>query len=239
MDKGKSSATELPSLGTLLANSVDLYKQGWRLYVWLITLPLLASILVVAVVGAVIAAVLAVSGGDLTPDRIPWLIPPALVGIIGLVIVNAIGKIALIKAISLDGVSTIRELLTFSRPLVWKFFWLQILTGLAVFVGFLLLVIPGIVFSTWFLFSTIILVIEGTDGTAAMKRSKFYARGKFWGLFGRMLALMIIVIIFSVLGSSVENQTFNLLVQLFSTLVIAPIASIYTFKLYQGAKAAS
>ena len=234
-----TTKSSLPGIGQLLSQSITGYKTHWKLFVWIILLPILATIAVVAVVGGVIAAVLAVSGGEFTTDRLPLLIPPALVGIVSLAIINSLGKIGLIKAIELKGQTKVKQLIKLGWPLVGKYIILQLLVGITVLVGFVLLVIPGILFMVWFLFPSMILVVEGTSGTAAMKRSKLYVKGKFWGILGRMLVVIVAIAGVAGVASSIDNQMVTGVFQLISTFVIAPITTIYMFKLYQGAKGSS
>jgi hypothetical protein len=73
--------------------------------------------------------------------------------------------------------------------------WVSILSGLAVFGGTLLLIIPGIIFAVWFAFSSIINVIEGTRGSAALKESKRLVSGRWWSVFWRLVAPYVVYIL--------------------------------------------
>jgi hypothetical protein len=53
----------------------------------------------------------------------------------------------------------------------------QILVGLIVLLGFLLLIIPGIIFSLWFLIVGPVVILEGVGGTKALGRSRELMRG--------------------------------------------------------------
>lgn len=66
--------------------------------------------------------------------------------------------------------------------------WVSALTGLAVFGGTLLLIIPGIIFAVWFTFGSVINVLEGTRGAAALKQSKQLVSGKWWAVLWRLVA---------------------------------------------------
>jgi hypothetical protein len=57
-------------------------------------------------------------------------------------------------------------------PLIWT----SILMFLAIMGGFILLIIPGILFALWFSLSTHVVVIEGLSGTKALGRSKELVR---------------------------------------------------------------
>jgi hypothetical protein len=67
-----------------------------------------------------------------------------------------------------------------------------LLVGLTVGVGFLLLVIPGIIFLTFFAVSVPALVIENRRGTDAMRRSWNLVSGNFWHALGTILVAAII-----------------------------------------------
>jgi MFS family permease len=74
----------------------------------------------------------------------------------------------------------------------------QILVGLAVMVGFLLLIIPGVIFSLWFLIIAPVVVLEGVGGTSAMGRSRELMRGNL----GKGFSLMFVVgILCAILGA--------------------------------------
>jgi hypothetical protein len=53
----------------------------------------------------------------------------------------------------------------------------QILAGLIVLLGFILLIVPGIIFSFWFYVLIPVVVLEGVTGTAALGRSRELMRG--------------------------------------------------------------
>ena len=231
------ASTGLPSLGELISSSWHTYISSWKKFIWLIIWPILATLAVVVVIGIIIATILSVTGGELTPDRIAFLVPPALVGLIAVMIINSLGKLAFIKAIDLEGQASTRDLIGQSWPLVGKYIILQSLLGLTILFGFVLLVIPGLIFSVWFMFSTFILAIEGVGVRAAMKQSRAYVKGKFWGITGRMLMLIIVIGALTAAASYVDNQIVTIIVQVLSTFLLAPLATICTFKLYESAKA--
>lgn len=60
--------------------------------------------------------------------------------------------------------------------------------------GFLLFVIPALVFSFWFMFTFYCFLIEGASpGTAALRRSKELVSGRFWSIVWRVLVLDLIL----------------------------------------------
>jgi hypothetical protein len=75
----------------------------------------------------------------------------------------------------------------FAVTKVHSILWISILTGLAVTVGFLLLIIPGFLVLVRLAFGSTVLVVEGKKGTKALGRSWRLAKGNFWRLFGTFI----------------------------------------------------
>src|SRR3989344_6844873 len=66
----------------------------------------------------------------------------------------------------------------------WRFLGLSIVLVLALFGLSLLLIIPGIIFSVYWIFSGYVLMRENTRITESMKRSKIIVKGRWWRVFG-------------------------------------------------------
>ena len=116
--------------------------------------------------------------------------------------------------------------------------WIEILYGLIVIVGLILLVIPGIIFSVWYFFAIYILASEGLRGRKALSRSKELVSGNF----GKVLWRLFIVIIIAVAGNYLFNfliinilQAPSFLEDIFG-LVMFPFFIIYCFLLYENLK---
>jgi hypothetical protein len=84
-------------------------------------------------------------------------------------------------------VGTMGEEIHEAKAIFWPSFWTYILTGLAVFGGMLLLVIPGIIFGLWFAFSIYVTAIDNKRPIQAMKTSKQLVDGRWWKVFWRIL----------------------------------------------------
>jgi hypothetical protein len=86
-----------------------------------------------------------------------------------------------------------------SRRLVWSYIWVSLMQFAVMLGGFLLLVIPGIVFGLWYAFAQEAVVVDGKRGLEAMSRSRELARGRFfqvlWYLvFGVLVAMLIYLV---------------------------------------------
>jgi hypothetical protein len=91
----------------------------------------------------------------------------------------------------------------FERRLYYYIDWallVAILVGLTVAVGFILLVIPGIIFLVFLSVSVPALVVENRRGTEAMKRSWNLVSSHFWHALGVILVAAIITVLLRVMS---------------------------------------
>lgn len=113
----------------------------------------------------------------------------------------------------------------------WSFIWVQILVGLIGFVGFLLLVIPGIIWAVQYSFSGMVAVLEGKRGMEALRQSKAYVKGNWWKLFFRCVGLAILVTVAVLLLIAVLGPLAEVLV-----VFLYPLFVSLAFFLYQDLK---
>ncbi len=106
----------------------------------------------------------------------------------------------------------------------------NLLQALATVVGYVLLVIPGLVLLIWLMLSPSIVVLENRSGIAALKRSKQLGDGSHWRNAGLMLLL---TIMFVVTGAVIGGVTGVVGALLFSDVMFQKILSLVT-SLYQG-----
>jgi hypothetical protein len=133
---------------------------------------------------------------------------------------------AIVCAVS-DETLGIRDSLEAGSKKLWSFIWIFLILGYIVTGGFLLVVIPGIIFSVWFFFSQFILAREDERGMNALLKSKEYVKGYSFDVFLRMF---IIWIISAVIGSI---PFIGWILSLF----FVPFAMIFSFLIYEDLKA--
>ncbi|MDF2460724.1 MAG: hypothetical protein K0S68_127 [Candidatus Saccharibacteria bacterium] len=122
----------------------------------------------------------------------------------------------------------------------------SLIAGFLTLLGFIALVIPGIIVGVWFTFVTQVVVFENKRGTAALEQSRAHVRGRWWAVFGRYLLFALVIIGAMIVFSFVSLMfTFFLprgvqqsVVDLFSIFVVAPVATLFTYELYKSASAA-
>lgn len=100
--------------------------------------------------------------------------------------------------------------------------WLSILTLFITLGGFVLLVIPALVFSVYTIFSYVVLVKEDARGIRALLRSTDLVRGAFWSISLRLSALIIATGLISLVLGLVANMLMaSLMLQLVAFIVLA------------------
>ena len=74
----------------------------------------------------------------------------------------------------------------------WSIVLVGLLSGLAIAVGFILLIVPGFIVLTFLTCAIPALVIEGKRGREALRRSWSLVRGRGWPVFGTIIVATII-----------------------------------------------
>jgi Flp pilus assembly protein TadD len=105
--------------------------------------------------------------------------------------------------------------------------WLGALTGLIVTGAYLLLVIPGVIFTVWFFFAPFVFIEEDVRGMNALLKSKEYVRGRWFGVCVRLIAIWLILALIS--SIPIAGQVL--------ALFLIPFGFIYTFLMYKDLKA--
>lgn len=87
----------------------------------------------------------------------------------------------------------------------------QILVGLIVWLGLLLLIVPGIIFLTWYVLVDVVVAAEGRRHPGVMARSKELTEGKRWWIVGfyaiALLGALLIAILYGVIVEVVLSMT--------------------------------
>lgn len=150
-----------------------------------------ASIVIVfayVVVGAITSGIDAAVGA--TPEE-----PSAISGIVNFVLGTFIymGITAFYLAAH-DNPETVDISMLWHPQPFWKFLIASILVGLAVGIGFVLLIVPGILAAIFFMFTTPIVIDKELGPIEAMKESMRIGRGYRWTLLGFMVVLSLIAL---------------------------------------------
>ena len=131
----------------------------------------------------------------------------------------------------------LKNIIARALRLLPSFFLLALLTGLFVAGGFVLLIVPGIIFAIWSSFSVYILITEGIKGFSALIKSSAYTSNYVLELLGRSIVIGLITGI--PLFSAKIGATGSILIQTpildsIITGITAPFAICFSFLLFKN-----
>ncbi|KKU10417.1 MAG: hypothetical protein UX13_C0012G0001, partial [Candidatus Woesebacteria bacterium GW2011_GWB1_45_5] len=114
-----------------------------------------------------------------------------------------------------------------SRKYLLTFFITNLLVGLIVVGGFILLIIPGIIFAVWFSFSLWGVVDKGYGVGRSLKESKALVKGRFWKVLGRIFVYVVFVTLFQVLFAAFPQGYGSMAITIFGGLFLLPYYLLY------------
>ena len=171
------------------------------------------------------------------------------VTVAGAIIAAAIGVIiwAILQAAMLRGAAqaTIGDPVDIEASYRWglnrfgSVLLVAVLVGIVVGVGFLLLIIPGIIFLVFLSVSEPSLIVENRRGTEAMSRSWNLVRGQFWHALAVILVAAIIAgVIQGILGAiGGDNWFVRWIFTAIAQIITAPFTALVTVLLYLDLRA--
>jgi hypothetical protein len=187
MPSEKLTGTGLPNIGELFGRTWDIFKSRIGT---LIVLYLLSVVFMVVPLGIFLGAGHLI--GILYPDL--KAISLAGSGILGIFI----GTTGMFWGITAFLFAVVNEDLSITDAFgkgwqkCWSFMWLSLIVSFIITGGFLLLIIPGIIFLVWFSLAQFVFANEDESGLNAIIKSKEYIRGYFLDVFVRLLLIWII-----------------------------------------------
>lgn len=118
---------------------------------------------------------------------------------------------------------------TFSKALTLlpRFIAISVIIGVMVSLGFILLIIPGIIFATWYSFAMFVLVNEKKGILESMRASKALVKGKFWGVLGRLIVFMLFSLLGDIVFSFVPYSLGAVVITVFGGLFLLPGYFLY------------
>jgi hypothetical protein len=108
------------------------------------------------------------------------------------------------------------------------FIWLFSLLGYIVTGGFLLFIIPGVIFSVWFIFAQFILASEDEKGMDALLKSKEYVKGYGFDVFLRLFVIWLISAVIGMIPfiGSILSILFMPFMMIFTYLIYEDLRSV-------------
>jgi hypothetical protein len=210
--------------------------EAWQMYKRFAA-HLLAIAFVIYVLAAVIAGALALAGGT----------AGAVLGSLVQLIAAYLLQATLVKAVQdvRDGRVdlSIGETVSMAAPYIWSVAAVSILAGIAITIGLILVIVPGLYLITIWAVIVPVIVIERAGVFASFGRSRDLVRGHGWHVFGTLVLVFVIMLVVGiVLGiafSALPRALGNGLSSVISGTLISPfLALVVTLVYYRllGAK---
>jgi hypothetical protein len=239
METGKRS---LISVRELFESSISFYRKNWKLLTSIQLAP------------ALITALSYIFARPQFVGNIGIFIFLALMGAVA----TGFSWLATMWVVARDENASVKEAYRKSLSLAVPAFVVGILSTLAVLLGFILLIVPGIYLLVVFSFGNYVLFADGLKGSSALKASKYYVKGYWWGVAGRYLVLglvaMVFQIIFSLFSNGTDWQSYQVALQsgtdtpfkgpsigdylssIVNIFVFTPISIVYAYRLFESLK---
>lgn len=222
-----------PGGGTITAMNPlsGVLDEAWRMY-RAHAAHLLTIAFVIYLAAAVIAGLLALTGGIL------GILLGSVVEFLAAFLLQA----ALVKAVQdvRDGRADLSfgETVSAAAPYIWPVAGASVLAGIAITVGLILVIVPGLILITIWAVIVPVIVIERSGALSSFGRSRQLVRGHGWQVFGTLvLTFVILIVVDLVLGAifaALPQLWRNGLSTVISGTLIAPfIALVVTLVYYR------
>jgi hypothetical protein len=238
------------TLGEILSAAFNIYKANASKLLLIVAVVVVPLSFVSALFSGVVFAGTKRTVGILGTQRVVTdrsfglFVAGALVTAIISVIISAALQAAILRAAAQatigDPVDP-EESYRFGFKRLGSVFLVSLLVGLAVAGGFILLVIPGIIFLVLFSVSVPVLIVENRRGRAAMSRSWNLAKGYFWHALGVIIVAAIITGVISGIISSIGGSAWVVrwIFTAIAQILTAPFSALVSVLLYLDLRARS
>lgn len=234
----ETSKQKLSSVGALLKQTIEIYKTGFKKFLGLQLVPILAFLPLAVMVGAWLLASFTIKATN------ALMIANVVLGLLGIIallfgiylaVLSQVGIFMLLKDFKVE--RTFKEILVSSKPYVLNFIGTSFMVGIVALIGFVLLIVPGIIWTVVYAFAVYVLIFEGLSGWQAMKRSKELVKNYWWPVALRSLVVFAVSIIISFPSAFFqENSTSEAVYGGIAGLIkfiITPAFVIYSYLIYK------
>ncbi len=183
------------TLGQLLDAAFALYRSHLKLFLLLAAGVVVPVDLIVSGIGLGQLT----AGYDATPTLAEALVPAAVSALVTVPLITAM-QVRAILAIEQGNKPTARQAVREGLDVFAPVLAVVVMVGLAVFAGFVALIVPGIILLAHLSVSAQAVVVEGHRGTDALRRSWTLVRGNAWWVLG---VIVVVNLLAGVLGGLV------------------------------------
>lgn len=213
-------AATIPPGKVLLREAWARYRQQWRLYVGIMLFPLVGKMFYFAIALLVhLDAFLK----DESYSRIESLLrilqtPETLLPLLLFLAISIWSAVALLfVAVRQEESGTVLDAYREAGRSILSYLWIAWLVSLISLVGFLLLIVPGVLFTVWFSLAVYVFAAEGIRGVDALRKSREYVRGQWWSIAWRIAFISIAMLLFTFLVGFLGN-----IATFLSSILLAP-----------------
>jgi uncharacterized membrane protein len=131
--------------------------------------------------------------------------------------------------------TSVGQMLLAVRPVLGELALVGVVAGIGVFIGFILIVVPGLFLKTVWSVAAPIVVLERPGGLRALGRSRELVRGNGWRVFGVVLVMMFLVGLVTSgidLAANSAGTGLGLAVRVIMGIFTAPLAALAAAVLY-------
>ena len=134
--------------------------------------------------------------------------------------------------------SSVGDLLSSAAPVVLPLIAAGFLAGLGILIGFILLVVPGLILLTIWAVIAPVIVVERTGVIEAFGRSRQLVRDNGWRVFGVILIVLVITIVVGIVlgaigaGLADSSDAVRIVSDLIGRTITAPISALVASVLY-------
>ncbi|WCB91683.1 hypothetical protein DSM104299_00356 [Baekduia alba] len=215
------------NLGETLDASIKIVRARWKtlaMVMVVIALPLeIASVLIISSTTDVYQAGSSFSTTEATKTTYSdsGAYAAGQVAVIALTFLSyLLGTVACYRAVSdtyLNRETSARASLSYAAGRLGATLWLTIVFAVGIVAGFVALILPGVWLSVAWSVAFPVMLVEGTGGVGALKRSFQLTEGRWWATLGRLAVAYILVTVLSLVATAVFLVPSGLLVDDTST----------------------
>lgn len=127
------------------------------------------------------------------------------------------------------------QLLSAVMPVLGQLLLVAVVAGIGIVIGFILIVIPGLILLTIWSVAAPVVVLERPGGLRALGRSRELVRGNGWNVFAVILVLVILLVIVAgavEIGAVAISTAVGVVVTVVVGILLTPISSLAAAVLY-------
>jgi hypothetical protein len=229
----------LPNHSDLFYRALSRFRERAKtlILINLITSVITFIVVIISITGSSI--LVSATGINSIPSMI-FIAISALAAIILMVMATAWGQVSFYTALTSIEKPNLTTSFSKGQKLIGRYLWLSLLFGLIVGFGYLLFLIPGIIFSVWFCFSFYLIVTEDVSAFDSLLISRELVKKRVLAVFGRLLFMLPFFIAPLVIGLLADylskTEIFSGITQLFMSFIIFPFFSAYLYELFVSLK---